>query len=201
MALLDVDAFETPLGPIAVDRAAVALLARTPLAAADAAAYDDEHSLEIQLPFLQRALPGACVVPVLVGGLEAADYGVAAAALATVVDDDSLVVVSSDFVHYGRRFGYVPFHVSTPEQVAAALRSLDMGAIERVCAGDRDGFLAYVERTAATICGRVPIALFLTLHRQQSRGVVLSYYTSLDVTGDAQHSVSYASIGFPSRGP
>lgn len=197
MALLDVDAFGTPLGEVAVDREAVAALARSPLCADEPAAYEEEHSLEIQLPFLQRALPGVSVVPVLMGSLEAADYALAAAALEAIADAGSLFVVSSDFVHYGWRFGYLPFGATGPAQVAAALRTLDMGAIERVCAGDTAGFLAYVEDTGATICGRVPVALFLTLHRQRSRGTLLSYYTSLDVTGDYEHSVSYASIGFP----
>jgi len=197
MAVLDVDAFRTPLGEVAVDRAAVAALVRTPLCVDAPAAYRDEHSLEIQLPFLQRVLPGVGIVPVLVGALDADEYAVAATALAGVADHGSLVVVSSDFVHYGRRFGYLPFDATAPAPVAAALRALDMGAIGRVCAGDAAGFLAYVESTGATICGRVPIAVFLTLHRQRSRGVLLRYYTSLDVTGDYEHSVSYASIGFP----
>ena len=100
-------------------------------------------------------------------------------------------------MHYGWRFVYLPFPAAGPAQVALALRTLDMGAIERVCAGDAAGFSEYIEDTGATICGRVPIAVFLTLHRQRSLGRLLSYYTSLDVTGDYEHSVSYASIAFP----
>jgi len=199
VALLDVDAFSTPLGEVAVDRAAVAALTHAPLCALHPSAYQDEHALEIQLPFLQRALPDVCVVPALLGVVEVDDCAAVAAALASVVDDGTLVVVSSDFVHYGRRFGYLPFPAAGREQVAAALRTLDMGAIERVCAGDAAGFLAYIEDTGATICGRVPITVFLTLHGRRSPGRLLTYYTSLDVTGDYEHSVSYASIGFPEQ--
>jgi AmmeMemoRadiSam system protein B len=197
VALLDVDAFGTPLGEIVVDRDAVAALAQAPLCAERAAAYRDEHSLEIQLPFLQRTVPGVPVVPALVGSLAADDYATVAAALATAVDDRTLFVVSSDFVHYGWRFGYLPFPAAGPVQVAAALRTLDRGAIDRVCAGDAAGFSAYIEDTGATICGRAPITVFLTLHRRRTPGTLLAYYTSLDVTGDYEHSVSYASIGFP----
>lgn len=197
VALLDVDAFATPLGELAVDRDAVAALAHRDLCGARPDAYRDEHSLEIQLPFLQRALPAVRLVPALLGHLDDADYAPVAAAFAALADDDTLFVVSSDFVHYGRRFGYLPFPADDPAQVAAALRTVDMGAIELVCAGDAAGFRAYIERTGATICGRTPIAVFLTLHRQRTPGTLLSYYTSLDVTGDYEHSVSYASIGFP----
>ena len=200
VALLDVDAFGTPLGEIAVDREAVAALARAPLCAVRPSAYRDEHALEIQLPFLQRALLGVCVVPVLVGEVDAAEAATVAATLEALADGATLFVVSSDFVHYGARFAYLPFSATGPVQVAAALRTLDMGAIERICAGDAAGFTAYVEATGATICGRLPITVFLTLHRRRTRGILLRYYTSLDVTGDYEHSVSYASIGFPGEG-
>ncbi len=196
-ALLDVDGFETPLGTVAVDRDALAALLRQPLFREDAAPYRDEHSLEIQLPFLQRVLPSARVVPVLIGGLSDDDYVTVAAALRVLAAADTLFVVSSDFVHYGWRFDYVPFPAAGAEQVRRGLRALDMGAIECVCAGDAAGFRRYVADTGATICGRMPIGVFLTLHARRTAGRLLTYYTSLDVTQDYEHCVSYASIAFP----
>jgi MEMO1 family protein len=195
-ALLDVDAFETPLGLVAVDRAGVEALAAQPLFRFDPAVYHEEHSLEIQLPLLQRVQPNAPVVPVLLGDLAADDYAVVAAALQDLMTPSTLVVVSSDFVHYGRRFAYLPFPAADPQSVRAGLRQLDMGAIDRVCAGDAVGFQRYVAETGATICGRVPIGAFLTMHARRTPGVLLAYYTSLDVTQDYEHCVSYASIAF-----
>jgi AmmeMemoRadiSam system protein B len=196
-ALLDVDAFETPLGAVAVDGSAVALLSQAPLFRIDAVPYDDEHSLEIQLPFLQRVVPGTAVVPVLLGGLAEDDYDPFAAALRGLADPGTLWVISSDFVHYGWRFDYLPFPAAGPEPVRTGLRALDMGAIQYVCAGDALGFRRYVAETGATICGRLPIAVFLTLHARRTPGQLLTYYTSLDVTQDYDHCVSYASIAFP----
>ena len=196
-ALLDVDAFETPLGTIAVDGEAVAALKRRPLFREDPAPYRQEHSLEIQLPFLQRVLPGVRVVPVLLGGLAPDDGATVAGALRLLAGSDTTFVVSSDFVHYGWRFDYLPFPSETAEQVRDELRALDMGAIELVCAGDGAGFGRYVAETGATICGRLPIGVFLTLHGQRTPGQLLAYYTSLDVTHDYEHCVSYASIAFP----
>lgn len=196
-ALLDVDAFETPLGTVAVDREAVAILKSEPLFHEDAAPYHDEHSLEIQLPFLQRVLPGVQVVPVLLGGLAADDYPTVAGALGALAVADTVFLISSDFVHYGSRFDYLPFPPASAEQVRDGLRALDMGAIELVCAGDGPGFGRYVAETGATICGRLPIGVFLRLHAQRTPGQLLAYSTSLDVTHDYEHCVSYASIAFP----
>ncbi len=196
-ALLDVDGFETPLGTVAVDRDTLTELLHQPLFRDDPAAYRDEHSLEIQLPFLQRVLPSVRVVPVLLGALSDDDYTTVAAALRTFAAADTVFVVSSDFVHYGWRFDYLPFPAAGAEQVRSGLRALDMGAINRVCAGDVAGFRRYVADTGATICGRVPIGVFLTLHARRTAGQLLTYYTSLDVTQDYEHCVSYASIAFP----
>jgi AmmeMemoRadiSam system protein B len=194
-ALLEDDGFETPLGQVAVDRAGMALLVDQPLFRANAEPFREEHSLEIQLPFLQRVLPEVRVVPVLLGSLGQDDYAVAARALSQLINAETVFIVSSDFVHYGWRFNYLPFPAEEPARVRAGLRELDMGAIARVCAGDAAGFRAYVEDTGATICGRVPIGVFLTLHARP--GQLLTYYTSLDVTQDYEHCVSYASIAFP----
>jgi len=197
IALLMIDSFVTPLGTVPVDRQGVDTLLKTAAFHCDAEPFYGEHALEIQLPFLQRVLPNVQVVPALVGSLGGRELATAAAGLAHLIDGSTLFVVSSDFTHYGWRFGYLPFPADGAEAVRAGLRNLDMGAIERVCAGDAGSFGRYVAETGATICGHVPIELFLTLHAQRSRGELLSYYTSLDVTGDYEHCVSYASIAFP----
>jgi len=197
VALLAVESFVTPLGIVRVDRHGVETLGQTPVFHYDAHPFYGEHALEIQLPFLQRVLPEALVVPALVGSLGAHDLAVAAAGLQQLIDDSTLFIVSSDFTHYGWRFGYLPFPADGAQAVRAGLRNLDMGAIDRVCVGDAAAFGRYVSETGATICGHVPIELFLTMHAQRSGGKLLTYYTSLDVTGDYEHCVSYASIAFP----
>jgi AmmeMemoRadiSam system protein B len=196
VAVLEVDAFETPLGPVAVDRAGVETLLSGPLYHRDAGPFQREHSLEIQLPLLQRVLPHAPVVPALIGDLGAEDLATAANTLRQLDDGQTVFIVSSDFVHYGWRFGYLPFAAVGPEQVRSDLRGLDMGAITRICTGEAQAFRAYLAETGATICGALPIALFLTFHRRRTLGELIQYYTSLDVTGDFEHTVSYASIGF-----
>jgi len=197
VAVLDVDGFETPLGVVPVDRAGRAHLRDAALVDDRPEAFENEHALEIQLPFLQLVLPAATVVPALVGDLGPGDAAALGSVFAGLAGDRTLFVVSSDFVHYGWRFDYVPFPSAGAEAVRTGLHGLDMGAIERVCRGDGAGFERYVAETGATICGRHPIEVFLAMPPVPHCGHLVTYYTSLDVTGDFEHVVSYASIVFP----
>lgn len=195
LATYDVDAFETPLGRVALDRDAARQLRHSPLVQGAPPGPDREHSLEMQLPYLQRALaPGWRLLPLLVGRVEAADYSALAEQLRPLLDDRTLVVVSSDFTHYGPRFGYLPFPPG--DAAAASIRQLDMGAFERIEARDPAGFLAYQEETGITVCGFRPIALLLHLLPEGTGVRLIAYDTSGAQQGDYQHSVSYLAVAF-----
>lgn len=188
-------AMRTPLGDVAIDRDAVAALGRSPGFKADDRVFAPEHALEAELPFLQRALASeAPVVPVLLGGRATHDGARRTAdALAPWIDAGTLVVVSSDFTHYGPRFGYAPFTDDLPRR----LHDLDHGAIAAIEAGDAAGFARYVEVTGATICGHRAIDVLLLLPAAAGGGRRLAYDTSGRITGAWDHSVSYAAIEFP----
>jgi len=98
LAVPTVQAFETPMGPVALDRAAIEVLVREGLARAWDAPHEEEHALEVQLPFLQSVLRDFALVPVTVG---AGDPQAVAGALARVAaDPETLVVVSTDLSHF-----------------------------------------------------------------------------------------------------
>jgi AmmeMemoRadiSam system protein B len=194
-------AFETPLGLVAIDQERALRLTALPLFEASAAPYAREHSLEIQLPFLQVVDPALPIVPLLLGVADdAPTLDRIADALREIVDDETLLLVSSDFTHYGVHFGYEPFPAEDAAGVAAALRQLDFGAIDPICRGDAEAFERYVHGTGITICGRGAIGTFLRFAEGRYAGHVERYATSLDVTGDYQHSVSYAAISFRAEG-
>ena len=111
------------------------------------------------------------------------------------IDEDTLVVISSDFTHYGRSFGYVPFEQEVPEN----LRQLDHGAMEQIVAKDLSGFYAYLRHTGATICGQSPIAVLLAMLPDDARVQPLTYRTSGELTGDWSHCVSYYSAAVVGR--
>jgi MEMO1 family protein len=185
-------ACRTPMGDVAIDQEAVAVLREAPGFRADDRLFEPEHALEAELPFLQRVLPaGVPVVPVLMGGRASAhDARLVAGGLAPLLGPRTLLVISSDFTHFGPRFGYVPFEDDVPTR----LRELDLGAVAAIEAGDADRFARYVETTGATICGHRAIDVFLSLPRARAKARLVEYDTSGRMTGTWDHSVSYAAI-------
>ncbi len=203
-ALPSYKAFRTPLGAVPIDTEAVRRLRDHPLFSFQPRCDRYEHSIEVQVPFLQEVLPGFNLLPVLFDAVKEKEYGQIAEALLPFVDKKTLVIASSDFTHFGRRFGFMPF----VKGIRGRLQELDFGAITYIVNGEREKFLDYVRRTGATICGRTPIAVLLELMDRTSGSEtvparVLSYVTSADRTGATadssmlrQGSVSYASIAF-----
>jgi len=193
------DALRTPLGSVPIDRDTVERIGRKSGFRIDDAPFGPEHCLEAEIPFLQRTLgPGWSLVPILLGGgSPSRSVSRVVDALAPLLDSETFVVVSSDFTHYGPGFGYVPFRELVPERI----RQLDMGAVERILELDREGFGRYVAETGATICGRVAIEVLMGMLGTGTRAELVAYDTSGRMTGDWNHSVSYASISFtPANG-
>ena len=184
--------YETPLGKIKVDKETSEALYKITLFQGPRNAELQEHSLEMQLPFLQVVIGEFLLVPLVVGELSVNDYAEAARALSPYLDANTIVVASSDFTHYGYRFGYQPFKENQRDN----LKKLDEGAIKKIIAKDFQGFLNYVDETGATICGTRPIGIILKMLPAKAQGTQLDYYTSGDLTGDFSSSVSYASIAF-----
>lgn len=193
IALSGATAFATPLGQVPVATAVVDRLADCAGFVRKDAAHASEHAIEIQLPFLQRTWPEAtpAIVPLLVPRLSDQTRRLAAKALAAETGPDTLLLVSSDFTHYGVQYGFVPFQENIPD----ALEKLDQGAISRIVAGDAEELLAYGERTGITMCGLDAAALALSCGLPPGFAANLVNYTrSGDRDRDYSLSVSYASI-------
>jgi len=135
--------------------------------------HAEEHSLEVQLPFLQRALGEFTVVPLAVG--DAPSHEVAAVLDALWGGDETLIVVSSDLSHYHRY---------------AEARALDAATVEAVLA------LRWPVRHDQA-CGASPLnGLLATAAGHGLRPVLLGACNSGDTAGDRAQVVGYASIGF-----
>lgn len=187
VGLYDTQAFRTPLGDLPVDQAVFSRLREHPDFQVLHRGDQGEHSLEIQLPLLQRALGAFELVPLLVGRVEPAGAARIADALRAEVGPGDLVVVSSDFTHYGPRFGYTPF----TEELAGSLYRLDHGAWAHVAEPDLEALHAYLEETGATICGRNALKILAAMVPDGTVGTELAYTTSGEMTGDWSNSVSY----------
>jgi AmmeMemoRadiSam system protein B/AmmeMemoRadiSam system protein A len=195
VAVPDVEAIATPLGEVVIDAGFAAGLPRVP----EEAVCD--HSFEIQLPFLQKAVPGAALVPVYVGSMADSYRGSAADILANLWRPGVVFIASSDFTHYGRDFGYVPF---PPDSTAPhRLRDLDFDCIDAAGSLDAQLFTETLRRHRSTVCGAEPIALLLEVIRrigaEDVYQMTLDYQTSGEITGDYRTSVSYAALGYCRR--
>ncbi len=188
----ELTAYRTPLGDVPVDRKVCDALLKSPMFASHPGIDRGEHSLELQLPFLQRVLEEFRLVPLLVGRMSTEDYAEAAKAIIPWLDDETLLVASSDFTHFGPRYGYEPF----TDDVPSRLRMLGDQAAAAIQNCDFDGFVDHLDKTRDTICGRGPITLLLRILSmgEGGQGVRVAFDTSGQITGDFSNSVTYQSI-------
>jgi len=185
-------AFSTPLGSVPVDVDFVAKLSSWTCVTPSDRIQSVEHSVQMQLPFLQSTLKDFKIVPIIVGDLDRETADTFAASLKAMLDESALVVVSSDFTHYGPNYGFVPFE----GDVKPKLHEIDMGAFKRIKELDAVAFDSYVRETRDTICGEKPIYLLLKMLPSDAEVLQLKYSSSGEVTGDFTNSVSYFSIAF-----
>jgi MEMO1 family protein len=184
--------YETPLGQVPIDEAAVERLTADELFAVVDGVDADEHSVEMQVPFLQLAAMGSAIVPLVVGRLDRDQIGRAAEVLRAEVGPGDLVIASSDFTHYGPRFGYTP---DVGDDRAVGIQELDGAAFTAFASGDLDTFLDHKRETGITVCGYLPMAIVQAMLTGDRSIELRRYDTSGNLTGDWKNSVSYAAIG------
>jgi AmmeMemoRadiSam system protein B/AmmeMemoRadiSam system protein A len=192
----DASAIETPLGRVPVDTAFVAAMRRLPMVISEPRAHAREHSDQIQVPLLQSVLGNRVpVVTVVVGQFSADSQRAFAESLRPLLDDRTLVVVSSDFTHYGPDYGYVPF----TNNVAEKLPALDDQVFARIAARDSDGFHRVLEETGATVCGAMPIGILLALLPPGATARKVAADHSGRMLGDWRNSVGYVGAIFQGK--
>ena len=184
--------YKTALGEIPLDVEFINKLLQQTIFRDIPEAYQTEHSVLIQLPLLQYRFGDFKLVPIVAGQCSPQTIQKAASILKSLVDSNTLVVASSDFTHYGPNYNYVPFDQNIPE----GLKKLDMGAYAYISKLDSTGFQQYCDKTGATICGRVPISIVLSMLPAGSKAELLKYTTSGELTRDYTNSVSYLSVAF-----
>jgi AmmeMemoRadiSam system protein B/AmmeMemoRadiSam system protein A len=184
IALPKYGAYRTSLGDCQIDQRVVdALKTRHPFKVIENA-HEKEHSLEIQLPFLQETIENFMLVPLVVGNLSDKDYTLVSQVLHEFINDQTLVVVSSDLIHHGPRYSFDLYK----SEITDRIKQLDSTVIEAIMNGSFNAFEKAVHRTAfskkpeLTICGRNPIKILLKLIERKTLDSVsarlCSYYTS-----------------------
>jgi MEMO1 family protein len=171
LALPGAAAFATPLGNVSIDQAALSQVRHLPQVVTSAAAHQFEHSLEVQLPFLQRVLADFTLVPFAVGDASREE-------VAEVLDllwggDETLIVVSSDLSHY------LPYDTARKVDAQTASMMIDLRS-------DIDHDHA---------CGGTPVnGLLLAAHRHKMQVQLLDLRNSGDTAGGRDRVVGYGSF-------
>jgi AmmeMemoRadiSam system protein B/AmmeMemoRadiSam system protein A len=185
----------TPLGEIPLDTKFIEDLLKFAVFQSIPYAHQYENSVEMELPILRYRQKDFELVPIVAGQLSLETIRRAGSILRSLIDNETLVVASSDFVHYGRGHGYVPFTQNIPEQI----KKLDMGAYEQIEKLDEEGLLEYKRKTGATICGAIPIAVLLSMLDKGTNVNLAKYTISGHLTGDFSNSVSYLTVAFTGK--
>jgi len=178
--------WSTPLGEVPVKTdLADAIMQLEPLVKEDAPAHLHEHSLEVQVPFLQFFREDIAIVPVCVSSEasyeDLAGLGRAVATAVRGFGSDVLIVASTDMSHYISR---------------EAAEKKDNLAIDRVLALDAEGLFKTVVRERISMCGFQPVTAALAAANDlgAAKAELIRYQTSGDVTGDDREVVGYAGI-------
>ena len=194
------DDFQTPLGIIKNNNSfASAIIKKMRSEGIDADqnenAHENEHSIEVQLPFLLFVSPDSTFVPILLSSCsydECKKLGEAIASFSENFNKNICIIASGDFTHFGPEYGFVPF----AKDIKNNLYRLDRKAIDKITCLDSKGF--YEEAKKTNICGRDTITTAIEACKAlgSKKAEWLRYYTSGDVLDDYINAVGYASFAF-----
>lgn len=188
LAILSTGAWQTPLGLAPIDSPLAEKLARAcPLLREDEVAHSAEHSIEVQIPLLQRIAPMFSFVPIVIGTLRYAELEALGRGIAQVIASEPepiLLVASSDMNHY---------------ESDAITRVKDRKAIDRILALEPRELFDTVQNESISMCGCGAAVAMLTAVRElgATHAELAGYATSGEVNGDREEVVGYAGVVIP----
>lgn len=177
--------WETPLGKSMISAGlAQRILAECPMLAEDSVAHRFEHSLEVQLPFIQYLAPDSSIVPVCISRLPLAmllQLGDGLARAVRASKSAPLIVASTDMTHY---------------ESGTIAREKDFMALEKVLALDPEGLYQVVQEHRISMCGVLPTVVMIqaAVALGANNAELIAYSNSGDVTGDQSEVVGYAGV-------
>ena len=192
-------AFRSPLGDVSVDEDTVKrLIARSPDIRALEAAHANEHSLETQIPFLQRTLRNFQIVPIVMGNPDLATAERIGNAIADVIRENeksgkrTIVVASTDMAHY-------PDAAHANESDQMILKTIEALDPERLIEKTKEIISEGIPEMHVTLCGEGATLAVMAAAKALgvSRGVILKHATSADSPlGDRSRAVGYGAVSF-----
>jgi len=179
--------WQTPLGEVEIDSSlALKILKKSKYLESDHLAHKYEHSLEVELPFLQYFKPDLKIVPIALSGerlevLKDIGSAVASAITESGLKDTTVIIASSDMTHY---------------EPQAQAENKDRVAIDAILSLDEARLIQAIRLKDISMCGYAPVAAMIVAAKAlgATRGELIKYQTSGDITGDKDSVVGYAGI-------
>lgn len=175
-SIADYTHYETPLGEVKISSLAKELIKESDLISSTPAAHSREHSAEIEIPFLQKALRDFEIVPIILGRMSESDMDEFSNLIIKHLDEKTLIVASTDLSHYH------PYNeaVSMDTSCINSIVNLDMENAKR-----------------CEMCGYFPVLITMKIAKKLNwQAKLLKYANSGDVTGDKSGVVGYVAIAF-----
>lgn len=196
------DAWETPLGNVQIDDSLRQALLDRGVAFADASPHRREHSIEVQVPFVQHLFPQARILPIIVPPSEAAlSLGSALAELPAETLAEIVCIASTDLTHYGPRYGFTPMGIGA-EALGWASRVNDRQFIDLALSLEPERLLANAIE-CGNACGPGAAAAVVRFAQRlgSPKGVLLAHTNSNEIllrqmAAVGRDSVGYAAIVF-----
>jgi AmmeMemoRadiSam system protein B len=177
--------WRTPLGECRINGELARRLKKNKILEEDTFAHEQEHSIEVQLPFLQYRFREFDFVPISVSNTSRSDaFLESCRGMGETIarQPDVSIIASSDFSHY------VPWETAKKQ---------DMEAIRCIEDLDMEGFFEALQKNDASVCGFGPIAVLMSAMKQSGKkGRLITYTSSGEATKDYSSVVAYAAIGF-----
>ena len=203
-AVYDMGYWQTPLGDIAIDKAlAEAIIKTSSPAQSEPAAHKFEHSIEVQIPFIQHLFPEAKIVPVMVPPAQfAVQLGQDVAECIKNAPDKKIVcIASTDLTHYGPRYGFCPQGTGN-DAIRWAKEINDRAFIDLALDMKAQELLvSSIEKGNACGCGAAAATVAAAKAQGKTKGLLLGHTHSNEVmrqkfNSGSEESVGYAAIVF-----
>lgn len=182
VSLWGVGAWETPLGQVRIDEElALSIFKTSNIIDMDETAHLREHSIEVQIPFLQYIFGEIQIVPICLGFQDLDTSREVGNAIANAVSEvDALILASTDLTHMESR---------------NSAQQKDHGIIHHITSMDEEGLQRWVKEKRVSMCGYGPVTATLVASKKlgANKAELLSYSTSGDITGELSSVVGYAS--------
>lgn len=188
--------YYTPLGECSNETETINILKKSNRFEGDNNTHSVDHSIQALIPYIQHCIPDTPIIPIIIGNHPLNIIEEIAFHIKSNMTENSLLIISSDFTHYGERFKYTPFG-DLNQTCLSKIKSFDIEAIKLIMSFNTKGYSDYIFNNSNTICGKLPMLTMLKiLESDKPNSLLTDYYNSYFLTKYPKNCVSYSGMVF-----